>query len=71
MKTYQVATVENHRCSARDMLLRGLARFQAHSQNYEKRLLASSYPSSAFEKLGFRWRDFHEKLYLKIFRKSV
>jgi hypothetical protein len=27
MKIYQVATIENHRCSARDMLLRGLNAF--------------------------------------------
>jgi len=37
----------------------------------EKRQLASSCPSIRKEKLGSHWTDFHEILYLSIFRKSV
>ena len=36
----------------------------------EKRLLASSCLSVRMEKLGSHWTDFHEILYLSIFRKS-
>ena len=48
----------------------------AHSQNCEKRLLASSFLSLSFslsvhmEQLCSHWTDFHEIWYWKIFRKS-
>jgi len=42
------------------------------SQNFEKRLLASSCLSIRMEKHGFHWTDFHEILMLEnFFRKSV
>jgi hypothetical protein len=47
----------------------------ALSQNCEKRLLVSSClslrPFARMEQLGSHWTDFHEILYLSIFRKSV
>jgi hypothetical protein len=43
----------------------------ARSQNCEKRLLASLCLSVRMEQLGSHWTDFHEILYLSIFRKSV
>jgi hypothetical protein len=49
--------------------------FHARSRSFEKRLLASSClsvcPSICMEQLGSHWTDFHEILYLSIFRKSV
>jgi hypothetical protein len=51
--------------------LRALVNFQARSQNFEKRLLASSCLSVRVEQLGFHWKDFHKIWYLSIFRKSV
>jgi hypothetical protein len=49
--------------------------FLARSQNYEKRLLASSclffLLSVRMEQLGCHWTYFHEILYLRILRKSV
>jgi len=48
--------------------------FGARSQNCERRLLASSRlsvcPSVRVEQLRSHWTDFHEILYLSIFRKS-
>jgi hypothetical protein len=41
--------------------------FQARSQNCEKRLLASSYPSVRMEQLGSHWTDFDETWYLRRF----
>jgi len=42
----------------------------ARSQNFEKRLLASSCLSvRPHEELGSYWTDFHEILYSRIFRK--
>jgi hypothetical protein len=50
-------------------------RFQALSQNCEKRLLASSClsvrPFVRMEQLGSRWMDFHEIWYLSVLRNSV
>jgi hypothetical protein len=45
----------------------------AHSQNFEKQLLASSClcPTVRMEQLGSHWADFHKIWYLNIFRKSV
>jgi hypothetical protein len=47
--------------------------FQPHSQNYEKRLLASSClsvrPSVRMEQHGFHWTDFHNISYFIIFSK--
>ena len=52
-----------------------LGEFLALSQNCEKRLLDSSClslrPFVRMEQLGSHWTDFHEILYLSIFRKSV
>jgi hypothetical protein len=45
--------------------------FLARSEKCEKRLLASSYLSFRMEQLGSHWTDFHEILYLRIFRKYV
>jgi hypothetical protein len=48
--------------------------YLARSQNFEKRLLASSCPSFRLsvrrEQLGSHWTDFYEILYLSIIRKS-
>jgi len=42
------------------------------SQNSENRLLLALFCVSVrVERLGFRWTDIHEVLYLEIFRKSV
>jgi hypothetical protein len=30
----------------------------------------SAHPSVRVEQLGFHWKDFHEILYLRVFRKS-
>ena len=45
--------------------------FKARSQNYEKRLFASSCPSVRMEHFDSHWTDFHEIWYLSIFRKYV
>ena len=49
--------------------------FWASSRNCEKRLLASSCLSvrlsARMEQLSSHWKDFHEILYLRIFRDSV
>jgi len=50
-------------------------RFWVRSQNWEKRLFASSClsarPSVRMEQFGFHWTDFHETWYLSILPKSV
>ena len=51
--------------------LKTIIYFQAQSQNYEKRPLASSSPSVRMETLGSLWTDFYEIWYFSIFRKSV
>jgi len=45
--------------------------FWACPQNYEKLLLALSCPSVRMEQIGSNWMDFHDILYMNIFRKSV
>jgi hypothetical protein len=44
--------------------------FKARSQNCEKRLLASSWPSVRMEKLGSHWTDFDTIRYFRMFPKS-
>ena len=47
-----------------------MQQFQARSQKCEKQLLASSCLSVRMGQLDSHWTDFHEILYLIIFRKS-
>jgi hypothetical protein len=60
------------------LLLRLISQFRTYRRvrkNCEKRLSASSYlpvcPSVRTEQLGSHWVDFHEILYLRLFRKYV
>ena len=53
-------SLRNHNC------------FEVRSQNFEKRLLALSWLTSSFRmELGSQLKDFHENLYLSIFRKPI
>jgi hypothetical protein len=64
MTTRKVGFSKNKNCK--------MTHFWARSQNFEKRLLASSCLSvrliARIEKLGSNWTYFHEILYLRIFR---
>ena len=45
--------------------------FLASSQNYEKRLLASSCESDRMKQVGSHWTNFHEICHLSTFRKPL